>query len=225
MRNSYYLILASIIFASSILSAQPRAYVEDALINFGELAPGQSIPASEFKIYNGGTTPLEISDAVTKSDFATINFDKTIVEPGDFAIMRIDIDDKDLRGEVYVSASFATNEINGDRKSVAVKGYLAQEVEISPSVPILSARSENASISFKIENNSGEALRIYDFGIVGDAVSIGLASETTISPNESETITLPIQINDYSATKFTISFKTSSDAQPVILLPVNVRLR
>ncbi len=225
MRKSFYLILASLIFASSIISAQPRAYVEDAFIDLGKLAPGQAIPASEFKIFNGGTTPLEISDAVTKSDFATISFDKTNVEPGDFAIMRIDIDGKDLRGQIYVSASFATNEIRGARKSVAVKGYLSQEVDIFPSSPTLSVRSENPTVSFKVENNSGEELRVYDFGIVGDGASLGLTSEKTIAPYESETITLPIQINDDGPTKITISFKTSNDAQPAILLPVNVRLR
>lgn len=110
MHSSISAIIMGLLLAAMQLTAQPVLKIDkNALHDWGRVKPGQSPLTCEFKLYNKGNKPLKIVKLEPDCSCTYAPLDKEIIEPGDFATVKISIKLNENTGEMHKRVQVITN--------------------------------------------------------------------------------------------------------------------
>jgi len=145
----FFPVLYILLAVSSGLSQQasPRIMFEEKTYDAKEIKGSEYIEHS-FKVYNKGTSPLEITDVKASCGCTAVNYDKTIA-PGQTGSVTLKVNIRGRTGSIEKTARVYSNDPRNSETTLSIKAFIKESIRVS-----------SKNVRFKGEEGSVQTLSV-----------------------------------------------------------------
>lgn len=198
--------------------ATPRLVLEEKEYNFGEIAEGNLVE-HKFKIYNQGTSTLEIRkiNASCGCTAAVVDTDK--IAPGQSTFIKTSFNSTGFRGSIDKSVSVYSNDPENVSVTLFIKGKITSDVIISPTRVFLGdvAKGSIATAEVRLSAEEGKKIKFGEVKSRSELLSVNSSSLPGGGKLLKISLSKEAPLGDFQGR---VSVSTTSKFNPVINIPV-----
>ena len=213
----------SIIFVvwAAAAFAAPGIAVEQPTFDFGQVRQGKKV-VHVFSIKNKGNADLDIKKITSSCGCTAVSSSSKVVHPGKSGKITATFDSTKFSGPVHKSIAVVTNDPKVSSVTLALKGTVIADLQITPLELDLGAIRDNETkkVVLTVVNNGNKPL---DLTAVKTPVAhiVAVADKKQLTPGQSATIAVSItpRRGDRVVSGF-VSIPTGNPDKPETLVPV-----
>jgi hypothetical protein len=205
----------------SLAFATPRASVDNPTFNFGSIAQGKNVE-HVFILKNNGDTPLTVGQVTTSCGCTVADVSSRNIPPGKRSDIRATFNSKNFSGRISKTIFINTNDPNTPVYTLAIKGTVIEEIEISPRQlnlgEIKIGTTKDALVT--VENRGKQQLTLMSARSSMPQVAV-LTGKTVVRPGGKAT--LDIKVSPRKDDRFLggyLNVTTDSPSKPQIIIPI-----
>ena len=201
--------------------AVPEITVEQPTFDFGQVRQGKKV-VHVFTIKNKGNADLAIKKITSSCGCTGVSSSSSVIHPGKSGKITATFDSTKFTGPVHKTIAVATNDPKVSSVTLALKGTVIAELQITPLELDLGAirGNETKKVVLTVVNNGNKPL---DLTAVKTPVAhiVAVADKKQLPPGQSATIAVSITPprGDRMVSGY-VSIPTGNPANPEILVPV-----
>jgi hypothetical protein len=208
--------------AFSTLAAQPKLEIQGGdTYDWGDVKGTESQVKAKVKIKNAGNQLLKITEVKPTCGCTTAPLDKNELKPGEYATLDVTLNISGRSGQITKTIRILSNAPAAQEKILWLKVNIIRDLQISPSMYFA---FQDMTIGYEkdskvqIKNNSKEVMKLSDFQVEPEGLTINLKGTVSIKPGQEIDLVAKVTPKEVGNFRGSVKFKTTDkDNKEVVL--------